>query len=352
MNRKRVTIYDIANELGVSASTVTRALNGKRGVGEKLRADIANKAAEMGYRTNRLAKGLTHGKIRIGMVVTNRVNDFHGMVIRGAQQEAERLSDYNVELETVLLPCEDIRSRVVQELHRMARQRFDGVIFTPNHYYNGYDDVIDELTGQGIAVGSVIVRSDNPNIAFSVCPDSEQSGRLAADLFHIANLKPGDDVGVLVGFESFANHAESIRGFRAQCGCYGLNVAGVWQHYDDPEMAYRLVKNLLRESSSIRGVYSSTATTAPVCRAVCDLGMEKQVLIIGTEITRETFAHLENGAMMAALFQDPLRQGKLAVRAMYEYIMHVYTDHPRVIRIDPAIVLRGNLDNYNDYLCE
>ena len=61
MNRKRVTIYDIANELGISASTVTRALNGKRGVGEKLRADIANKAAEMGYRTNRLAKGLTHG---------------------------------------------------------------------------------------------------------------------------------------------------------------------------------------------------------------------------------------------------------------------------------------------------
>lgn len=352
MNRKRITIYDIANELGISASTVTRALNGKRGVGEKLRADIANKAAEMGYRTNRLAKGLTHGKIRIGMVVTNRVNDFHGMVIRGAQQEAERLADYNVELETVLLPCEDIRSRVVQELHRMARQRFDGVIFTPNHYYNGYDDVIDELAGQGIAVGSVIVRSDNPNIAYSVCPDSEQSGRLAADLFHISNLKQGDDVAILVGFESFANHAESIRGFREQSARYGLNVAGVWQHYDDPEMAYRLVKNLLRESSSIRGVYSSTATTAPICRSVCDLGMEKDVRVIGTEITKNTFEYIENGAMMATLFQDPLRQGKLAVRAMYEYIMHVYTDHPRVIRIDPAIVLRGNLDNYNDYLCE
>ena len=117
-------------------------------------------------------------------------------------------------------------------------------------------------------------------------------------------------------------------------------------------MAYRLVKNLLRESSSIRGIYSSTATTAPICRAVCDLGMEKDVLVTGTEITKNTFEYIENGAMMAALFQDPLRQGKLAVRAMYEYIMNVQADHPRVIRIDPAIVLRGNLDNYNDYLCE
>ena len=56
--------------------------------------------------------------------------------------------------------------------------------------------------------------------------------------------------------------------------------------------------------------------------------------------------------MMATLFQDPLRQGKLAVRAMYEYIMNVQADHPRVVKINPAIVLRGNLDNYNDYLCE
>ena len=55
MERKRVTIYDIAKATDVSASTVTRALNGQKGVGDKMRDTIIAKASEMGYRTNLIA---------------------------------------------------------------------------------------------------------------------------------------------------------------------------------------------------------------------------------------------------------------------------------------------------------
>ena len=37
-----MTIYDIAKEAGVSASTVSRVMNGKPGIGEKTRKKIQN----------------------------------------------------------------------------------------------------------------------------------------------------------------------------------------------------------------------------------------------------------------------------------------------------------------------
>ncbi len=50
-----VTIQDIANECGVSISTVSKALNGGHDISEALRAEILNKAVAMGY-TSRKAK--------------------------------------------------------------------------------------------------------------------------------------------------------------------------------------------------------------------------------------------------------------------------------------------------------
>lgn len=47
---KDVTMRDIAREMGVSAVTVSKALNNKEGVGNPLRAAIRKKANEMGYK--------------------------------------------------------------------------------------------------------------------------------------------------------------------------------------------------------------------------------------------------------------------------------------------------------------
>lgn len=47
--RKQVTMKDIAQEMGVSIVTVSKALSGKDGVGEELREKIIDKAHELNY---------------------------------------------------------------------------------------------------------------------------------------------------------------------------------------------------------------------------------------------------------------------------------------------------------------
>ena len=48
----RVTMKDIAARMDVSVNTVHKALTGKPGVSDEVRARIASLAAEMGYRRN------------------------------------------------------------------------------------------------------------------------------------------------------------------------------------------------------------------------------------------------------------------------------------------------------------
>ena len=48
-SRKSVTMADIAKEMGVSVVTVSKALSDQKGVSQKLKADILEKANELGY---------------------------------------------------------------------------------------------------------------------------------------------------------------------------------------------------------------------------------------------------------------------------------------------------------------
>ena len=347
MPEKRTTIYDIAEEFKVSASTITRALNGKAGVSEELRQQIMNRAAEMGYRTNRLAKSLTRGKIKIGVIINNRFPEFHMQVAEGAKRAAEELADFNVQGEYVLLPRADLRNSVNREARRMADEGFDGIIFVPSGHYP-HDDMVDELINRNIAVGTVIVQSNNPKVVFSVYPNSMRAGMLAADLFNINGMKAGDEFMVAIGFEHLDIHQDCINGFKSRAEHYGYRISSVVRHYDEPEVAYQLVKQSLIEMPTIKGIYSGTALTVPICRAVEELGL-KDIRVVGTEITKDLLPYMENGTAIATLFQDPFQQGKKAFKAMYEYLENGAVKGGREIEINPKIVLPSNYDFYNKF---
>jgi LacI family transcriptional regulator len=59
---RSVTIKDLAAELGLSITTISRALNGYSDVGEKTRKRVAEAAQQMGYRPNRNAQRLVTQK--------------------------------------------------------------------------------------------------------------------------------------------------------------------------------------------------------------------------------------------------------------------------------------------------
>jgi Transcriptional regulators len=71
--QNNITMRDIANRLGVSSVTVSKALSDKEGVSDELKQRIKELAQEMGYRYNTTARAMKEGySYNIGVVIADR----------------------------------------------------------------------------------------------------------------------------------------------------------------------------------------------------------------------------------------------------------------------------------------
>lgn len=89
---KRVTIKDLARKAEVTATTVSNALNGKPGVGEAVRQEILNLAAEMGYQPNYFARSLvSRQSYALGLTISNISDPYSSELAQGAYDKAQEL---------------------------------------------------------------------------------------------------------------------------------------------------------------------------------------------------------------------------------------------------------------------
>lgn len=86
--RKKITIYDIATKLNITAATVSRALNNNPNISSSTKELVLETAEKMGYEQNKLALALKSGKSNnVGVVVPRIDTNFFGSVIRGIEEE-------------------------------------------------------------------------------------------------------------------------------------------------------------------------------------------------------------------------------------------------------------------------
>lgn len=85
--KKRVTIYDLAKELGVSASYVSRALNNHPSISEKVKEKVRKKSIELNYKHNSHAANLRQGSSKtIGVIVPLINHSFFSEAIAGIEE--------------------------------------------------------------------------------------------------------------------------------------------------------------------------------------------------------------------------------------------------------------------------
>lgn len=87
MTGKRATIYDIALELGISPSSVSKALNNYHGASKKLKEMVNKKAIELDYKHNSTAANLRRGSSKtIGVIVPHINQHFFSDAIAGIEE--------------------------------------------------------------------------------------------------------------------------------------------------------------------------------------------------------------------------------------------------------------------------
>lgn len=87
MRNKRITIYDLAKELGVSASYISKALNGHPSINDKIKVKVRKKANELNYKYNSHAANLRRGFSKtIGVIVPHINQSFFSEAIAGIEE--------------------------------------------------------------------------------------------------------------------------------------------------------------------------------------------------------------------------------------------------------------------------
>jgi len=88
-NEREVTIYDIARELNISATTVSRGLQDHPTISKKTKKKILDLAEQMGYRSNHFARSLRNQKTNTFGIIVPRLNShFMSSVIAGIETAA------------------------------------------------------------------------------------------------------------------------------------------------------------------------------------------------------------------------------------------------------------------------
>ena len=89
--KHRVSLKDLAQQLGVSIATVSRALHNSPEVGSEMRQRVQALAHELNYRPNPFAQSLRSEAPKvIGVVVPNLVTHYYAAVLDGIETEARK----------------------------------------------------------------------------------------------------------------------------------------------------------------------------------------------------------------------------------------------------------------------
>jgi len=123
---KSASIYDVAREASVSVFTVSAVINGKEHVGKKLRERVEAAISKLNYRPNLVARSLAKQKTHtIGMIVPDIANPFFPMVVRGAEDAAQK-HGYNL----LLCNSDDSLAKEEASVELLLSKRVDGILLT------------------------------------------------------------------------------------------------------------------------------------------------------------------------------------------------------------------------------
>jgi len=127
---KGISIKDIAQQAGVSPTTVSFVLNGKgkeKRISEQVSKRILKIAGKLKYKPNQLARGLRTGKTKtIGLIVEDIANNFFANVAKVVEDEADKYG-YKV----LFGSTEDNEEKARGLLEVLRYRQVDGYIITP-----------------------------------------------------------------------------------------------------------------------------------------------------------------------------------------------------------------------------
>lgn len=327
---RSTTIKDIARRLGLSYSTVSRALNDKYGVKMATRERVVTAARQMRYRPNAIARGLIARKTRtIGIVIPDLRNPFFPEVAAGIEAAAEEM-DYSV-----LLGLSDWNGRREDRyLDLLIEHRVDGIILAPvSRSAERYREALPP------EVPTVYVSSVPEEVTGSyVAIDNVLGGYIATDHLISRGYLPIAFLGAESGSDT---GAERRRGYRAalEAAGHGYDPGRVLLGPFTREGASALINRAEREGRMPRALFCENDNLAiAAIQSLSELGyrVPEDVAVVGFDDISWAGLH---SVELSTIAQPIHEMGKRALRMLIERIEQ--GNEPEAVVLEPRLVVRN-----------
>ncbi|WP_166355628.1 LacI family DNA-binding transcriptional regulator [Phytoactinopolyspora limicola] len=204
-------IADVAARAGVSVTTVSHSLSGRRPVAEATRQRVAEAIAELGYQPNELARSMRSQRTNtVALIVPDITNPFYTSVARGLLDVLTPASYVGIVCNTDADP--ELEQKIVQQ---MITRRVDGIAFSG--YYEHHDDVAPAVAA-GIPTVMLGHHSPAPGVDV-VNSDDHASG---ADATRYLLGKGHRKIGFITAPAGSGAPAERVRGYQTALSEFGV----------------------------------------------------------------------------------------------------------------------------------
>ena len=249
------TMKRVADELGVSITTVSKVLNNRSDIGDATRARVLAKVAELGYQPNAVARSLTLRRTRtLGIIIPDLMHSFFVEIVAGIESIA-RNRGYG------LLLCssnEDPRKER-EEVEILRQRQVDGVVLASVNAA-GNTDLLQDLASHGIGL-VMIDRDDHAAVRCDrVVTDDEQVGLMATA--HL--LDQGRKAIAHIAGPAIVHARRRTAGYRAALRGRGLRPRPEWILRGGFMEAdgYRAMKKLLAQKPPVDAVFAANDPAA------------------------------------------------------------------------------------------
>lgn len=275
-----MTIKEIAQMVGVSSATVSRALNDDPRVSSETKRRILDVAERMEYRPNFCAKGLVSQKTyTIGMLIPDITDRFYANVMRGIEDVATE-NNYSVIIFNTDYDAEKER----RALRFLKDGRVDGMIaYISNR-------VIDECIS--------LVSQDYPLVILGHVIDEVKTAKIGCN--NISSAYTITEYLINAGHRNIAHVAghmqtktakQRMQGYKSALETYDIPVNPNWivpTDYDERSAYENTYRFLQRERENITAIFAANDTIAVGCyRAIRELGLRipEDISVVGHDDT-------------------------------------------------------------------
>ena len=345
--KERRGIHRIAELANVSIGTVDRALHGRNGIKESTREKILRIAQQIGYTPNLAARALSVAKAgaRIGVCVPREIHFFYDQLWSGVLDEARRLAQMGIHFE--YRPVRTLGEEDAKAFKELLKAGANGIIVTAGNP-KALSPLIDDAEEKGIRVVCVSTDAPESHRSSIVCVEPWRNGCLAGELMG-KFVPPKSKVAVIAGMLTAMDHRKKTDGFSDTFPryCSGGEIVSIIEGHEDEDESFQKTFDLLGRKPTLAGLYVNTVNCLPVCRALGARGLAGKVKLITTDLFAEMAPYFHKGTISASIYQQPYRQGQIAVRAMADHLVSK-ASFPPTIHLSPGVVMSSNLQLFRE----